>query len=140
MSIFIALKSLNSTCSAIVPKHHLWEVHSFKLILKWKCSQMFFRKNIPVPLMGGASFVEFDIFAFSANDAAAILRSKYFAIVKTHWMPPDLCVAKMSLKYQNCSILRRRALNFYFCHLKLLLKTHNFMSKTGQLRHDQKQI
>ena len=63
---------------------------------------MFFRKNIPVPL-GGAFLVEFDIFAFSANDVAAILRSKYFVIAKTHWMPhyTDLCVAKMSLKYQN---------------------------------------
>ena len=102
---------------------------------------MFFRKNIPIPL-GGASFVEFDIFAFSANDAAAILRSKYFAIAKTHWisMPnyTDLCVAKRSLKYQNCSILRRMALNFYFCHVKLLLKTRNCMSKPGQVRHDQK--
>ena len=81
MSIFIALKSLNSACNS-AKTSSIGGTYSFKLILKWKCSQMFFRKNIPIPL-GGASFVEFDIFAFSANDAAAILRSKYFAIAKT---------------------------------------------------------
>ena len=98
MSIFIALKSLNSACNS-AKTSSIGGTYSFKLILKWKCSQMFFRKNIPVPLMGGASFVEFDIFAFSANDAAAILRSKYFAIAKTHWMPhyTQTCVLRKCL-------------------------------------------
>ena len=96
---------------------------------------MFFRKNIPIPL-GGASFVEFDIFAFSANDAAAILRSKYFAIAKTHWvsMPKytDLCVAKRSLKYQNCSIKKNgRSFPLLSCQTPLE-NPENCTSKPGK--------